>query len=450
MSDARDARRDGGWRAPTALVLGVLAGVLAALTILPTVVPLTQRVAGAEHEALLAQTIAASRAVAVLQERQPNLQAGLARRLGVDGLTVIDVKGNTVYTDGAPPTAAIAVLCPPGEQPGRLMTLQDERWAVACEHVGTSLVISSRKPGEDPTKRLGSLVAALACMAGMSTAFGVLQVLSPLSGIKAGLEQVVSGERGVQVPSTGLAELDELVDRVNSAARAIEDREDAIQGRLQVVQEMARVVAHEIRNPLQAMEVQISLIADEADPEERKFYAKAIREEVRSLESVVSRMMRGGAHSPVKATAPISAMLHNLISFHRPNAKTRGVRLEEGTMSHVELEFDKTLMARAIENLLVNALAFVPQGHGRIVVSSFDTPTEVVISVDDNGPGVSPTIQGELGISPVTLRPGGQGLGLIMVKGVVAAHDGSFEYARSELGGARFRIHLPRPTSQKG
>ena len=186
MSDARDARRDGGWRAPTALVLGVLAGVLAALTILPTVVPLTQRVAGAEHEALLAQTIAASRAVAVLQERQPNLQAGLARRLGVDGLTVIDVKGNTVYTDGAPPTAAIAVLCPPGEQPGRLMTLQDERWAVACEHVGTSLVISSRKPGEDPTKRLGSLVAALACMAGMSTAFGVLQVLSPLSGPGAG------------------------------------------------------------------------------------------------------------------------------------------------------------------------------------------------------------------------------------------------------------------------
>lgn len=450
MADVRDARAEGGWRAPTALVLGVLAGVLAALTILPTVVPLTQRVAGAEHEALLAQTIAASRAVAVLQERQPNLQAGLARRLGVDGVTVIDVNGDATYKDGSALAAPIATLCPPGEQPGRLVTLDDERWAVGCEHVGTSLVISFRKPGEDPTKRLGSLVAALACMAGMSTAFGVLQVLSPLSGIKAGLEQVVSGERGVQVTSTGLAELDELVDRVNSVARAIEDREDAIQGRLQIVQEMARVVAHEIRNPLQAMEVQVALIADENDPEERKFYAKAIREEVRSLESVVSRMMRGGAHSPVKSTAPVAPMLHNLLSFHRPNAKTRGVRLEEGPMTQAELEFDKTLLARAIENLVVNALAFVPQGHGRILVSSFDTPTEVVISVDDNGPGVAPTIQGELGVSPVTLRPGGQGLGLIMVKGVVAAHGGTFDYSRSDLGGACFRIHLPRPTTQPG
>lgn len=450
MADTGDVRDEGSWRAPTALVLGVLAGVLAALTVLPTVVPLTQRVAAAEHEALLAQTIAAGRAVAVLEERQPVLQAGLARRLGVDGLKVIDVTGNTVYTDGTSPTASIAAVCPPGEQAGRLVTLAEERWAVACEHVGTSLVISSRRPGEDPTKRLGTLVAALACMAGMSTAFGVLQVLSPLSGIKAWLEKVVSGERGVQVPSTGLAELDELVDRVNSAARAIEDREDAIQGRLQVVQEMARVVAHEIRNPLQAMEVQVSLIADEADPEERKYYAKAIREEVRSLEGVVSRMMRGGAHSPVKVTGSIGAMLHNLVSFHRPNAKTRGVRLEEGAMSSVELPFDKTLMTRAVENLIVNALAFVPQGHGRIVVSCFDTPDEVVVSVDDNGPGVSPTIEHELGISPVTLRPGGQGLGLIMVKGVIAAHEGSFEYARSELGGARFRIRLPRHTPPLG
>lgn len=445
MSDVHDPREGGGWRAPTALVLGLLAGVLAALTILPTVVPLTQRVAAAEHDALLAQTIAASRAVVVLQERAPDLEAGLARRLGVDGLSVIGVDGTVLYTDGTTPTAPLALVCPPGEPPGRLVVLDEERWAVACEHAGTSLVMSARHPGEDPTKRLGSLVAALACMAGMSTAFGVLQVLSPLTSIKAGLEQVVIGERGVQVSSTGLAELDELVSRVNSAARAIEDREDAIRGRMQVVEEMAKVVAHEIRNPLQAMEVQISLIADEDDRAEREVWAKAMREEVRALESVVIRI-QGGGFVPVKSTGSVSGMLHNLVNFQKPNARTRGIRLEEGPMSTAEISFDRTLLSRAVENLILNALAFVDQGHGRVVVSSFDTPHEVVISVDDNGPGVTPALRENLGVSQVSDRVGGQGLGLIMVKGVANAHDGTFEHAVSDLGGARFRIHIPRST----
>ncbi|MCB9666216.1 MAG: HAMP domain-containing histidine kinase [Alphaproteobacteria bacterium] len=434
-------------RAPAALVLGTLAGVLASMAVLPTIVPLSQRVAAAEELGVLAEVVAASRATAVLYDSNLPLRAGLARSLDAGGVEVTSPGGEQLFHDGVLPRGvSIAVLCPPGEAPGRFVAAEDGRWAVACHDVGTGLAVAASPVTHRQTRTISYLVVGLAAMVGISTAFGVLQLLSPLSRIREGLERMGTGERGVRVQTTGLAELDELVARLNSVTRAIEDREDAITGRIQVVQEMARVVAHEIRNPLQSIELLAGLIAAEEEREERQELASSIQGEVRILERVVSRMLRGGEGPALRITrrpTSLRDLLHKIVAFRLAEARHRGIQLVEGPVPAITVSVDPTLLSRALENLVVNALAFAPSHTGRVEVQAQVEDEDLVVQVDDNGPGVPEEFGDAIYQAEITTRPGGTGLGLTLVQGVLTAHGGYVEHGRSPLGGARFRAHLP-------
>lgn len=434
-------------RAPAALVLGTLAGVLAAVAVLPTIVPLTQRVGVAEELGVLAEVVAASRATAILYDSNLPLRAGLARSLDAGGLRVSSPVGEELFVDGVIPAGvSTATMCPPGEAPGRFVTTPEGRWAVACHDVGTGLAMAASPVTHRQTRTISYLVLGLAAMVGISTAFGVLQLLSPLSRIREGLERVGTGERGVRVQTTGLAELDELVARLNAATRAMEDREDAITGRIQVVQEMARVVAHEIRNPLQSIELLAGLIAAEDERGERDELASSIQNEVRVLERVVSRMLRGGEGPALRLTrrpTRIRELIHKIVTFRLPEARHRGIHLVEGPAPDIIASADPTLLSRALENLVVNALAFAPQTTGQVEVSAAVDGDTLVVLVDDNGPGVPVEFGDAIYQAEVSTRPGGTGLGLVLVQGVLAAHGGYVDHGRSPLGGARFRAHLP-------
>jgi signal transduction histidine kinase len=246
---------------------------------------------------------------------------------------------------------------------------------------------------------------------------------------------------------TGLGELDELVDRLNAAARSVEDREDAITGRIQVVQEMARIVAHEIRNPLQSLELLTSLIAQEEDDTERHEIADAIHNEIRTLEQVVNRLLRESAmrgslrlRIGMHAAAPLA---RQVLALRRPQANRRGVRLTSGPLSQTRVPMDQTLIKRSIENLVLNALQAVPERYGEVRVSVTDEAEWLLICVEDNGPGVDPEVGDAIFEPKVTSKETGTGLGLALVKGVVEAHSGYIRYGESSLGGARFEARIP-------
>ena len=246
---------------------------------------------------------------------------------------------------------------------------------------------------------------------------------------------------------TGLAELDDLVDRLNAAARSVEDREDTIVGRIQVVQEMARMVAHEIRNPLQSLELLTTLIASEEDDQERQEIARSIRTEVQTLEQVVHRLLREsaarGALRLRVTSQPVAPLAEQVIALRTPQASSRSVRLTAGPLSWTPAPFDSTLLKRSLENLVLNALQAVPTYTGHIEISVIEEETHMLIAVDDNGPGVSETLGEQIFEPRITTKEGGTGLGLALVKGVLEAHHGDIRYGRSALGGARFEARIP-------
>ena len=103
---------------------------------------------------------------------------------------------------------------------------------------------------------------------------------------------------------------------------------------------------------------------------------------------------------------------------------------------------DATQLRQVVVNLAQNATYFAGP-EGRVEVTLRATPTEAILTVDDSGPGIDPSIRNRLFEPLVSTRPGGIGLGLALVRRVVERHWGAVSAARSPLGGARFTVQLP-------
>jgi len=314
-------------------------------------------------------------------------------------------------------------------------------WACATSLRRTALV--AVEPGGVSLLMVGFLLFAFVAIVGLVTALTVLRNLAPLGRLSEALTRVGAGERNVRLTPTGLAELDELVYRVNDAAIAMEARDDAITARLRLVQRLGRIVAHEVRNPLQSLELLTSLLEDEEEPVARRETGLAIRQEIRALDQVVGRMLQQSLGPDLDLRSrpgSVRPLIEHVVRLHRPGALQAGIEISYGEVPDLVLSIDSALIGRSLENLVVNALQ---HARGAVVVAGRVDGDALEIVVDDDGPGVPPSIASRIYEANVSERPGGSGLGLALVKAVVDAHEGATWHERSPLGGARFVIRLP-------
>ena len=341
-------------RPSAALVMGILSGGLAALTILPTAIPLTNRLHQAEEQLALQYAMSAANVASWEMQQSTDKLPYLQEKLQLLHLSVTDKSGNVRKRSGVPLPNELTGVC---EEPTgtRAVTLGDANWSAACLRNEEGMTIAAWTPTYDPAQQVGYLVIFLAAIVGIITALGVLRILAPLSRVTQALTLVGAGERGIQLTSSGIAEVDELVGRLNMAARAMEAREDAITARIEVVQQMARLVAHEIRNPLQSLELLTSLIANEESLAERRSLARAIQAEIRALDNVGDRVLREGAGSGAlrlhRSLTSLVPIVDQVIAIQRAKASKRGVQLVKGHASSHAVFVDENLLERSLENL---------------------------------------------------------------------------------------------------
>ena len=351
------------------LIMGVLTGLLAAVTVLPTAVALYVYYSDAERVLAERQSAAAAAVGAsLIEERvkraglEPTLPPGSRNLLKVNSIYAQSTDGLVFFSEGidAPPMLLDRVC---SQEIPTLYTIDNTSYVFACEANSDYRVITAIQPEQVAIWRITGLVLALALIVGIVTALGVLRLLTPLSRVSNALKRVSFGERGVRVRPSGLAELDELVERLNTAARAMEEREDAVSARIQVVQEMARIVAHEIRNPLQSLEILTSLVAAADNATEREELVQSIHGEIRTLDQVVTRLLRRGAGDSlrlIRNQMPLGKVLSQVLSVRRLEAQSKGISLVSGNMADVEAFIDQALIGRSLENLVQNAMQVVP------------------------------------------------------------------------------------------
>lgn len=212
----------------------------------------------------------------------------------------------------------------------------------------------------------------------------------------------------------------------------------------------AASVSHDINNVLTVARGSADLLAaPQAGIETKKHAADAMQRAFIDLAALSQRLMNLGRESPAgtRCERDLAAVVERAVRLARRHERVRRCTLTTKAADAVVLAVDEVLVDRMLLNLILNA-ADATQGTGRIEVRLSGDAETVWVEVHDDGPGVPEEAKGAIFEAFYTSKPSGLGLGLVSVKVCAEAHGGSVEVFRSELGGAAFRVRLPRTTTR--
>jgi len=366
-----------------------------------------------------------------------------------DAMPSVDVSGQVQQLCARPPSdsgadlgdtlafmtdaTALRAVCVPmaGEPTGRFLVVLAETatWA----------------PLADSRRRATFLLFGLGSVVALIVIIGIRWLLAPIHEISDAARKIAQGTRQVRVTPRGPEEIAQLARAVNALASSVETREDEIRGRMEVVNEISSMVAHEVRNPLQSLELLTTLARTEPDHTTRESLLTTMEQEIRTLEGVVQKLLRSsGPLRIAPAPADLVAIVHRAATMAEPEARRRKVTLLVQAPGKLQARVDGSLVRRAFENLLYNAIEFAGEHPpGQVTGSLSKHGNRVRMVVEDDGPGVPKAEVGRIFQPYYSSKSGGTGLGLALCKQVFEAHGGSIRYEASPLGGARFVAELP-------
>jgi signal transduction histidine kinase len=215
--------------------------------------------------------------------------------------------------------------------------------------------------------------------------------------------------------------------------------------------------SHELRTPLAIMATELEVAMRHPRPiEEWEATGRTSLEELRRLSALVEGLLtlaRAGADAPAsRTTVHLVECVDAVVAQLSETAEHAGVSLV-GPVDDMSDHIDgnPVMLETAIRNLVENAISAVSRG-GQVSVSLETSAVEVAVVVDDDGPGLganaealfAPFRRGTSERADGTARGGGIGLGLAIARRVAIAHGGGLDAGESPLGGARFRLAVPR------
>jgi two-component system nitrogen regulation sensor histidine kinase NtrY len=302
-----------------------------------------------------------------------------------------------------------------------------------------------------------SLVLFVAILAGILIARRTTRKLSDLSAV---MRLVASGDLSVRAPRLGRDELGQLAGAFNTMLDELEHtrRRIAYLQRVGAWQEMARRIAHEIKNPLTPIQLAAQQLR-EKDPGTDPQFSKLLRDSVEIVEDEVEALRRmvtsfsQFAKVPEVELEPVS-LARILSEFERAYSHVDG-ELEVVLGEDLQVLGDRQLLKQVLVNLVENAALSAREAGiapkirvsgGRVAEASSPASPGVgmaALVVEDNGPGIA-LERRELVFEPYeTTREHGTGLGLAIVKKIVLDHGGEVSVGDSELlRGARFEVRL--------
>ena len=293
------------------------------------------------------------------------------------------------------------------------------------------------------------LVLFVAILAGLIIARRTTRKVSDVSEV---MRRVASGDLTARAPRLGSDELGQLAGAFNTMLDELEHtrRRIAYLQRVGAWQEMARRIAHEIKNPLTPIQLAVQQLR-EKDPGTDERFSRLLRDSVEIVEDEVESLRRmvtsfsQFAKVPEVALEPVS-LARVLGEFERAWAQV-GAELEVvAPPPELEVLGDRQLLKQVLVNLVENAALSAEEAKvdpAVIRVVGDRDGERATIVVEDNGPGIARE-RWDLVFEPYeTTRANGTGLGLAIVKKIVLDHGGEVSVGRSEaLGGARFEIRL--------
>lgn len=237
-------------------------------------------------------------------------------------------------------------------------------------------------------------------------------------------------------------DLEQQVEREQRAVRARDD--------------LVAVVSHDLRNPLNVIQMQAVLLrnvaaSDADDPSARLRAAlDRIQRSAGHMDALIHDLLdlariEAGRFAVQRQSESLDEMLAEALIILRPLAEAKAVQLQDEIDSGLKVLADRERIFQVLSNVVGNAIKFTPSG-GRIVLRACAEPGHARLEVTDTGPGLTPDQAAQVfnryWQAARTAREG-TGLGLYIAKGIIEAHGGRIWVERAPQGGATFVFTLP-------
>lgn len=311
-------------------------------------------------------------------------------------------------------------------------------------------------------KAAGIFLAAFICLTGL-VFYGHHRALGKyLNRLSVSMSTIANGHRHHRYDSGGPREIaalgvhfNQMMDNIDSAEKEIRQRREEqkiLEGRLRRAEKLAAIgqlaagVAHELGTPLSVIEGKAQrALRNHATPESTARHLEDIRHELRRMEQIIRQLLDFSRRSEIRRKRVKAAQIAgSAVSSLGSEIQKHGTRIELQGLPEDGFYADPVQMEQALDNLIRNSIHAA--GENGIVRVSWKTGGgEAMFAVEDSGPGISEEIQPKLFEPFFTTKPvgAGTGLGLSVVHGIVEEHGGHIETGQSELGGARFTLHIP-------
>lgn len=305
--------------------------------------------------------------------------------------------------------------------------------------------------------KIAAVVALAAIFIGLLLSWWVSsRITRPLEELANGARDVASGRWDTRIHVQASDEIGQLADAFNNMTRTLAaQKEKLVQTeRVAAWRELARRLAHELRNPLFPLQITVENLqrARQLGPEQfQEVFSEGtatLKAELANLNSIVGRFSDfSKMPAPQFTQVQVNDTLRNAVRLFEPQFTAVGkpsITTEYFLNESLpEIDADPDLLHRAFQNLVLNALDAMPAG-GTLTLRTTDADDCVRIEIADTGKGLTPEECSRLFTPYYTTKHQGTGLGLAIVQSVVSDHHGTITVSSEEGRGATFRIELPK------
>ncbi len=281
--------------------------------------------------------------------------------------------------------------------------------------------------------------------------------LSPLATITQALSRVKEGAYGEKIEYSGTDEVGQLVQTFNMMSNTIKEKEEEAKKTDIAKDEFLAMITHELKTPLVPIQGYSDILLGEhlgKLNDKQKERIQIIKSSSESLLSIISDLLDAqklelGQLSMKILNTNIKETIDKAIESLKPEAEEKNIEINSNVVD-LTIKHDQERIGQVMTNLIKNSLVATEPNTGKIEISMEDLPSEIKISIKDNGIGIPQDKQKELFKkfyqvdATLTRERGGSGLGLAICKGIIESHKGDISMESVPNQGSTFSFTIPK------
>jgi two-component system, NtrC family, sensor histidine kinase HydH len=216
------------------------------------------------------------------------------------------------------------------------------------------------------------------------------------------------------------------------------------------ISQLAGGLAHEIRNPLSTVSLNLDLLAEDfqkpESPRDRRVLQRVerLQHEVYRLRDILENFLRFARVQDLGlVSTDLNTIVDEVCDFYEPTASTKGIVIRTFLAADLPLTgIDADLFKQALLNLVLNAEHAMPSG-GELMLTTRREGPSIVLDVIDTGVGMTEEVRARIFDAFFSTRPAGSGLGLATARKIIEAHGGTIQVQSEPGKGSQFTVRLP-------